>query len=49
MCWTKLYESKQKSHGTQNIATYNRTTQKTTKMINTDPTKKHGLNGAHKG
>ena len=33
MCWTQLYESKRKLHGTQNVATYNRKTQKTMKLF----------------
>ena len=28
MCWTPLYVNKNKSHGTQNVKTLNRTTQK---------------------
>ena len=37
-------------HGTHNVKTYNRTTQNTKKMSNTDPTKKQGVNsGAHEG
>ena len=27
MCWTPLYVNKNKSHGTQNVKTLNRTTQ----------------------
>ena len=32
MCWTPLYVNKHKSHGTQNVKTHNRTTQKAKKM-----------------
>jgi hypothetical protein len=36
--------------GTQNVKTHNRTTQKTKKMSNTEPTKKPDVNaGAHEG
>jgi hypothetical protein len=42
MCWTPLYANKHKSHGTQNVKTHNRTTQKTKKMSITDPTKNSG-------
>jgi hypothetical protein len=35
-------------HGTQNVKTHNRTTQKTKKMSNTEPTKKPEVNaGGH--
>jgi hypothetical protein len=44
MCWAQIYTNKHKSHGIQNVRTYNRTTQKTKKMSNTDPTKKQGVN-----
>ena len=37
-------------HETQNVMTHDRTTQKTIKRINPDPTKKPGVNSsAHKG
>ena len=36
-----LYKNKHKYHGTQNVKTHNRTTQKTKKMGNTDPNKKN--------
>ena len=39
MCWTPLYANKHKPHGTQNVKTHDRTTQKTKKMSNTDTTK----------
>jgi hypothetical protein len=40
-----MWKSKRKSqHGTQNVDTHNRTTQKTKKMSNTDPTNKPGVN-----
>ena len=34
--------NKHKSHGTQNITTYNRKAQKSAKLVNTDPTKNRG-------
>ena len=50
MCWTPLYENKDKSYGTQNVTACDWTTQKTTKMINSDPTKTQGVkSGARKG
>ena len=39
MCWTPLYANKHKPHGTQNVKTHDRTTQKTKKMSNTDTSK----------
>ena len=40
-----MWKSKRKSqHGTQNVNTHNRTTQKTKKMSNTDSTNKPGVN-----
>ena len=38
-----------RQHGTRKVKTHNRTTQKTKKMSNTDPTKTTGVNsGARK-
>ena len=40
-----MWKSEQTSqHGTQNVKTHNRTTQKSKKMSNTDPTKKPRVN-----
>ena len=50
MCWTPLFVKKHRAHGTQNVKTLNRTTQKTIKKSNTNPTKKPGVNsGAREG
>jgi PKD repeat protein len=39
-----MWKSKRKSqHGTQNVNTHNRTTQKNNEMSNTDPTNKPGV------
>ena len=50
MCWTSLFVNKHRAHGTQNVKTLHRTTQKTIKKSNTNPTKKPGVNsGAREG
>jgi hypothetical protein len=50
MYWTPLFANKHRAHGTQNVKTLNRTTQKTIKKSNTNPTKNPGVNsGAREG